>query len=192
MILKVENEKEVLSEAVEQNVNEEHQTKQPKKMKPKEEIVKLQEEILELKEKLLRNQAEVENFKKRVTLEKINDRKYASKNLIADFLQPLEQMHKIVHMNTDNDLLKNFLLGFKMISDQLYQVLEADGLKKINSLDQVFDPNYHYAVEKEVNKDKENGINLEVIQEGYMYKDQILRPAMVKVNEWSDENGEDK
>ena len=85
MILKVENEKEVLSEAVEQNVNEEHQTKQPKKMKPKEEIVKLQEEILELKEKLLRNQAEVENFKKRVTLEKINDRKYASKKFDCRF-----------------------------------------------------------------------------------------------------------
>ena len=33
------------------------------------------------------------------------------KNLIADFLQPLEQMHKIVHMNTDNDLLKKFLTG---------------------------------------------------------------------------------
>ena len=189
---------EVVIEKVEDLV-EEHDTtdvdetkKTTKKLKPKEEIIVLLEQVKELKEELLRNQAEVENFKKRTNLEKIKDRKYASKDLIADFLQPLEQMHKIVNMQTDNDLLKNFLIGFKMISDQLYQVLENDGLKRINALNEPFDPNYHYAVEKLSDKEKNNGINLEVIQDGYMYKDQILRPAMVKVNEWSDENGENK
>lgn len=184
-------EKEVVLDEGNQTANGKSE-ETPKKLKPKEEILKLKNDVLQLKEELLKNQAELVNYKKRINQERINDRKYASRDLIGDFLQPLEQMSKIVSMETDNDLLKNFLLGFKMISDQLYQVLENDGLEKIESLDKKFDPNYHYAVEKENDKTKENGTNLEVIQEGYMYKEKILRPAMVKVNEWSEENGEDK
>jgi molecular chaperone GrpE len=97
---------------------------------------------------LLRNAAELENFKKRMTQERINDRKYASKNLIHDILNPLDQLNKIVHLPTDNELLKNFLIGFKMINDQIYQLLEADGLKEIDALEKPFDPKLHYAVEK--------------------------------------------
>ena len=140
----------------------------------------------------MRNAAELENFKKRMTQERINDRKYASKNLINDVLNPLEQLNKIVHLSVDNDTLKNFLIGFKMINDQMYQILESDGLKAIDAVNQPFDPKLHYAVEKVEDKDKQKGLIIEVIQKGYMYKEQLLRPAMVKVNEWSEENGKDE
>lgn|SRR5690554_795103 len=166
--------------------------KKERKNKYKEKIEELELEIKSLKEQNLRNYAELENFKKRMMQERINDRKYASKDLIADLLQSLDQLQKIVLMPTDNELLKNFLIGFKMINDQLFQVLENDGLKAIDALDKPFDPNFHYAVEKTNDKEKPNGVNVKVIQTGYMYKDKLLRPAMVKVNEWSEENGEDK
>ena len=61
----------------------------------------------------------------------------------------------------------------------------------IKALGEKFDPNYHYAVEKESNKDKEDGIILEVVNVGYTYKERVLRPAMVKVNEWSEDNNEE-
>jgi molecular chaperone GrpE len=79
-----------------------------------------------------------------------------------------------------------------MINDQCFNVLFNDGLKEIEAINQPFNPNYHYAIEKVSNKEQPNGINLEVIQKGYTYKEQLLRPAMVKVNEWSEENGENK
>ncbi|PKK93264.1 MAG: nucleotide exchange factor GrpE [Tenericutes bacterium HGW-Tenericutes-6] len=167
-------------------------SKKEKKSKHKEQIEKLEEEIKVLRDKVLRNAAELENFKKRTNQERIQDRKYASKNLISDILNPLDQLNKVVNMQTDSDLLKNFLIGFKMINDQLYNVLIQDGLKEINALNQPFDPNYHYAIEKVSDKEKPNGINIEVIQKGYTYKDQLLRPAMVKINEWSEENGKDE
>ncbi|MDX9691568.1 MAG: nucleotide exchange factor GrpE [Acholeplasmataceae bacterium] len=166
--------------------------KKEKRNKHKEQVEALELEIKDLKDKFLRNVAELDNFKKRMTQERINDRKFASKNLINDFLVPLEQLDKVCHMQTDNELLKNFLIGFKMINDQFYNILTQDGLKEIDALNKPFDPNYHYAIEKVSNKGKTNGINLEVVQKGYLYKDQILRPAMVKVNEWSDENGKDE
>lgn len=183
--LKIEHENEEFLE-------EPHAQKKEKKNKHKEQVEALEQEIKSLKDKLLRNAAELENFKKRMIQERINDRKYASKNLIGDVLIPLEQMNKAVNMKTDNDLLKNFLIGFKMINDQLYATLEQDGLKEIEALGKPFDPKYHHAIEKVSNPDQPNGINLEVSQKGYTYKEQILRPAMVIVNEWSEENGKDE
>jgi len=179
-----------------EEVHVEHETleatKKEKKNKHKEHVEKLEADIKGLSDKLLRNQAELENFKKRIQQERVQDRKFASKNLIADILNPLDQLNQVVQMPTDNDLLKNFLIGFKMINDQFYNVLTQDGLKEIEALNQPFDPNYHYAIEKLSDKDKPNGINLEVIQKGYLYKEQLLRPAVVKINEWSEENGKDE
>jgi molecular chaperone GrpE len=170
----------------------EEPTKKEKKNKYKEKIEALEQEVAQLKDKLLRNAAELENFKKRITLERINDRKFASKNLVFDILEPLDQLNMIINMETDNDVLKNFLYGFKMLNDKFYEVLKNDGLKEIDALNKQFDPKYHHAIEKESDESKPNGINLKVIQKGYMYKEQLLRPAMVKINEWSDENGENK
>lgn len=152
----------------------------------------LEEKVKELEDLLLRNRAELENFKKRMTMERINDRKFASKNLIEQLLNPLDQFDRVVNMESDNELLKNFLIGFKMINAEIYKVLEDDGLKEIDAYKKPFDPKYHYAVEKVNLKEEENNINLEVIQKGYLYKEQLLRPATVKINEWSEENGENK
>jgi len=166
--------------------------KKERRNKNKEMIEKLNGEILEYKDKHLRNIAELENFKKRMNQERINDRKFASKNLITDILAPLDQLNTVVNMETNNELLKSFLIGFKMINDQLYKLLENDGLKEIDALNKQFDPKIHHAVEKVSDLDKENGINLEIIKKGYTYKDQIIRPVMVKINEWREENGKDK
>ena len=180
---------EVIQETDHINENEH---KKEKKSKSKEHIEQLEHEVKDLKDKLLRNAAELENFKKRMNQERINDRKFASKTLIGDLLSPLDQFDRVVNMPTENDLLKNFLIGFKMINDSIYQVLNQDGLKEIEALNQPFDPKYHYAVEKIHDADKPDGINVEVIQKGYLYKDQLLRPAMVKINEWSENNGKDE
>ncbi len=189
----MEENKDLMGEH-ENEVHEEetHVQKKERKNKHKEQVEQLEQEIKNYKDKLLRNAAELENFKKRMNQERIIDRKYASKNLVGDILIPLEQMNKAVNMKTDNDLLKNFLIGFKMINDQFYATLEQDGLKEINALNQPFDPKLHHAIEIVSDLDQPNGINLEVSQKGYTYKEQILRPAMVIVNEWSEENGKDE
>lgn len=163
-----------------------------RKNKYKEQLAERDKEIFKLKEMVLRDAAELENFKKRMQTERINERKFASKNLIAELLAHLDHLKMAVDMKTEDATLKNFLVGFKMISDSLYKVLADDGLKEIDALHQQFDPKVHHAVEKESVQDKPNGINLKVVSKGYTYKDQLLRPAMVVVNEWSDENGKDE
>ena len=183
-----EKEKEFLEE--EQIVEDKKESKKTKKDKKQQEIDDLKLEVAKYQEEFLKSKADLENYKKRINDERIKDRKYAATNLISDLLMPLDQLKKVVNVEVDDDKLKNYLIGFKMISNQIYQVLEDDGLKEIKALNEKFDPNYHYAVEKENNKEIEDGIITEVINIGYTYKERILRPAMVKVNEWSEENNE--
>ena len=167
--------------------------KQPKKKATsKDKIEALEKEILELKDKNLRVVAEYENARKRIETQRIQDRKYASKYLIDQLLTPLSQLDKIVELDTEDDKLKNFLIGFKMIKDQIFKTLEADGLKEIDALNKPFDPNFHEAMEKIHDQNLPNGINVAVINKGYMYKEQLLKLATVKVNEWSEDNGENK
>ena len=101
-------------------------------------------------------------------------------------------MNIVVNGNVENPELKNYLIGFKMINDQIFDILEEEGLKLIKTDGEKFDPMYHYAVEKEEDKEKENGIILKTTQTGYLFKDRVIRPAMVTVNEWSEENGKNK
>ncbi len=154
-------------------------------------VKELEDEIESLKNDLLRNQADFENFKKRMHQERVIDRKYAAMDVIHDLLLPLDQLNKVVSIEVDDPILKNYLIGFKMINDQIFQVLEDNGVTQIKSLGEVFDPRVHHAVEKEHNSEIENHIITEEIQKGYLYKDRIIRPAMVKVNEWSENYGEE-
>lgn len=180
------NEKEL--ESVVEEVLEETVDKKDTKKEKKDKFEKLKEENNQLKEQYLKSIAELENYKKRMNDERIKDRKYGSTNLIDSLLIPLDQLKKVVAMEVDDDKLRNFLIGFKMISDNIFNVLEEDGVKEVDALNKQFDPNFHYAVEKDNNPELENGIVTEVEQVGYMYKDRLLRPAMVKVNEWSEDN----
>lgn len=176
--------KEETNEEKVEDKKEEKVSKKETKNKYKEENNKLKEEISFLKNELLRNRADLENFKKRMKEEAIKDRKYASTNLITDIITPLEYLVRAVEFKSDNQEMNNFLIGFKMISNQLMDVLIADGLSVIeaNSGDD-FNPEVHHAMSTEKNDEVEKNKILEVFSRGYKYKDRIIKPAMVKVSE---------
>lgn len=172
----------------EESTNSEANEK-PKKIK-KEKRDKLKDEILELKAKntelknsYLKAHADLENTKKRLVTQAAVDRTYATQKILGDLLGPIDMLSKATNMETENPELKNFLIGFKMISDQLISTLESEGVKEIKAKAEKFDPKYHHAVSKEHIDDVSPDMVVEVIQTGYMYKDRVLRPAMVKVSE---------
>lgn len=172
------------TEATEEVVEPEKKVKKEPKNKYKEEVIKLKAEIDELKNSLLRNRADLENFKKHMKEEAIKDRKYASVNLITDIITPLEYLTKACEFQTDSVEMNNFLIGFKMIANQLTDVLINDGLKVINcNIGDEFDPTIHHAVATEKREDMEGNKVLEVVSKGYLYKERIIKPAMVKVSE---------
>ena len=180
--INLEVDEKLINEDEIENENTSKSKKNNKKNK-QESSKKLEEKIAILSDQLLRNKAELENFKKRNNEERIKDRVYASVDLITNLLNPLDMLKQVVNIEQDNELLKNYLIGFKMISEQIFLTLEKDGLKEIDALNKSFDPKFHYAVEKTLDETKPSGIVLEVEQKGYIYKDKVIRPAMVKINE---------
>ena len=86
----------------------------------------------------------------------------------------------------DNDLsdeVSKFLAGFKLIYTTMIGILNKFEVKEIQAEGIEFDPEYHHAVLTDHDESKPSGVVLEVLQKGYMYKDRVIRPAMVKVNE---------
>lgn len=189
------DEKELKQETTETVDSKDTHTKEKKKSekdKLKDEIEQLKADNAMLKDQYLRERAELENFKKRTHQERIVERKYAAQNIIEQLITPIDQLKIVTNMPVDNDVLKNYLIGFKMINDQILGLLEQEGLKEIKAMNEMFDPNIHHAIDTVCEKDKPKGMILAVQQTGYMFKERVIRPAMVKVNEWSDENGNNK
>ncbi|MFA5720504.1 MAG: nucleotide exchange factor GrpE [Acholeplasmataceae bacterium] len=189
----MEKEKDIkdVNEAVDEAVKEKEvkPKKKTKQQRLEDEISELKLENLRLSEKVLKALADGENYKKRLNHERELEKKYSNMYLIEKLIPALDQLRLVTSYEVEEPSLKNYLIGFKMINDQLYQTLEDDGLKVVDGMNQIFDPKYHYAIEKISDKEKENGLIVSQTQVGYMYKERTIRPAMVVVNEWSDENG---
>lgn len=147
-----------------------------------EETLDLEEEVKRLKDLYLRTLADAENFKRRINEERIRERKYAAQGLLEKLISVIDIFDQAIGVETDDPKLKNFLTGFTIINKQLNEILEEEGVKKIDARNQIFDPAYHHAVEVEHDENKEDNIVLEVYQNGYTFKDRVLRPALVKVN----------
>lgn len=188
-----EEEKEELKET-ETEVVEKEETSEPedvlekpskdkKKVKElKEKIACLEQELANVKNEMLLDRAELENFKRRTNDERIKDRKYANQTLLSDMINVIDIFDKAVSSNTEEELLKKYLLGFQMINMQLQQVMKDYGVEKIKDLGEKFNPSVHQAIETVEVEGVEEGQVVEVVMQGYMYKDRVLRPSMVKVS----------
>ena len=162
--------------------------KQYKKMQNKinalnEEIDELKKELEKAKNDVLLAKAEEVNFKKRVDADKNQMIEYANQKILEKMITQLDMFDKVVSMPTEDPVLKNYLLGFQMINNNLKQVLEEEGVKKIEcKLYEKLDPKYQHALQTAWDENYEEDVILQELQTGYLYKGRILRPTLVKVN----------
>lgn len=150
-----------------------------------QEIELLNKQISDLKEALLRNQADLQNYKRRKDEEATIFQKYKNEDLIKELLTIVDNFERAIKMD-DNDLsdeVSKFLAGFKLIYTNTINILNKFDVTEIKAEGLEFDPTYHHAVLTEHDENKPSGVVLEVLQKGYIYKDRVIRPAMVKVNE---------
>ena len=142
---------------------------------------KLVEEIEQLKDRLLRNQAEFENFKRRTQKEKTAERKYKAEELALELLPILDNFERALQTDVSEEN-KGFVEGMQMVYNQLQTALKSQGVEQIETVNKEFDPTYHHAVMQIEDEKFESNIIVEELQKGYMLKDKVIRPAMVKVN----------
>lgn len=178
--LVVEPEKELTSKK--EQVKEE-KTKKKKKSSIENQLESVQEELQNVKDKYYRNLAEMENFKKRMNEDLKKERKYAGITMADKLIDSLEVFDQALNMQTEDKNMMNFLYGFKMIKDMMFNALKDEGVVLVESkIGDDFDPNIHEAMDKEYNPEQKENTILKVVKKGYKFKDRILRPAMVVIN----------
>ena len=145
----------------------------------------LEDKIKNLEEALLRSQAELINYKRRKDEETNRIIKYAEEDILKGFLPILDNFERAIGMDDDDleDEVSKFLEGFKLMYKQIKDLFEKFEVKEIDCLGKEFDPALEQAVVMDHDETKESGVVTVVLQKGYMYKDRVLRTAMVKVNE---------
>ena len=145
----------------------------------------LSNRIKTLEDTVLRSQAELLNYRKRKDEETARILKYAEEDVLAGLLPILDNFERAITMDDNNfgDETSKFLEGFRMVYNQTRTLLEKFEVKEIDCLGKEFDPATEQAVSTEKDESKPSGTVLKVYQKGYMYKDKVLRLAMVIVNE---------
>lgn len=170
-------------ERTETEANAEQPTEQsPSDQELTNELEQLRALAEENNQRLLRAQADFDNFRKRTQKEKEELAKYASMKLIDQLLPVVDNFERALQAGQDNPEMSSFSKGVDMIFRQLLQVLEQEGLQAMNAVGQPFNPEFHQAIMQVESDEHEEGIVVEEVQKGYMLKDKVLRPAMVKVS----------
>lgn len=143
-------------------------------------IKQLEEKVAELMAGWQRTQADFVNFKKQAVDERIKLISGAGADII-DQLLPVLDHFQLAAKHLPRELeTNNWAIGIKQIEKQFENILFENGLERIESVGQEFNPELHEAIE-EIESDKPSGIIVEEILSGYKFAGSVLRPAKVKV-----------
>ncbi len=173
---------------------------QPLENNKSEEIdeASLEDKLNEAQDKILRALAETENQRRRFERETKEAFEYGGFNLARETLSVLDNLQR-AHLSIKNDEnlkdskdLNKFLNNIEIIEKDLITIFEKNNIKKINCLNEKFDPNNHQAM-LEIEDEKVNpGTILQEIQPGYFYKDRLLRPSYVAIAKKKDIKNNEK
>ena len=178
---KHEEKKVDLSAKVEDEVKtaENPETKEPEV----DELEALKEENQKLKDSFLRAYAEAENTKKRCAQELEKNSKYAISSFAKELLAVADNLGRALSAVNEETMksCEGMIKGVEMTQNELTKVFAKFGIKKIDCLGKVFDPNFEQVVQEIEDAEKPAGTIISELQAGYMINDRILREAMVIV-----------
>lgn len=148
----------------------------------------------DLRDRLLRAHAEMENLRRRTEREVQDAKRYANASFARDLLAVADNLRRAIDSAAPPDkaedesvddggdpVLGAFLQGVELTERELLKALEKNGVTKLDPKGQLFDPHRHEAVFEAPDPSVPSGTVVQVMQEGYMIGDRILRPAMVGV-----------
>ena len=146
------------------------------------ELERLKQQLQQAEEQYLRTLADFENTKKRLHREKEEFVRYASETVVRELLPVIDSLDQaLVAVDKEADP-QAVIKGVHLIYRQLLGLLDREGVKRIQTAGQPFDPHQHEAVAHVETSDgtAENTV-VEEVQVGYTMHGKVLRPAMVKV-----------
>lgn len=176
---------ETVNEAVEEEVQEDNVSEESVEetlTEDQQRIQELETKLEEISQKNLRLQADYDNFRRRSREEQAASLKYKSQSLLEQLLPALDNFERALKTEATNEQTKTLIQGMEMVYRQLADALKQEGLTEVPTVGEKFDPNMHQAVMQVEDSEYESNTVIEELQKGYMLKDRVIRPAMVKVN----------
>lgn len=149
----------------------------------KKQNVELTAKLEEAENRMLRMQADFENSRRRTRLDLEATEKYKAQSLITELLPAIDNFERALQVEADNDQVKSLLQGMEMVYRSLLDALKKEGAEQIEAVGKEFDPHLHQAIMQVEDSNFGSNVVVEEFQKGYMLKDRIIRPAMVKVNQ---------
>ena len=164
---------------VTENFSEEEKSEESEIIDP---IKTLEEKILELEKEKQYSTAEIVNLRQRYARERNTLVKFSSMNLASKILPVLDNLEKAISI--ENNESEKFIEGVNMTLKSLRSTLENEGVQKIEARDKLFDPSFMEAIAViPTPEGKEPGSVVEIVEEGYMFHDRLLRPVKVIVSD---------
>jgi molecular chaperone GrpE len=144
----------------------------------KSQLIETESKASEYKDGWARSQAEFQNYKKRI--ERDNELTYASMkgDIVKKVLPVLDDLERALQNRPADDAWAN---GIELIARKLQNILESEGVKRIEARGTAFDPNFHEAITHEPSEEVGSGYVIDVVQNGYMLGERVIRPALVRV-----------
>nr|WP_322107587.1 nucleotide exchange factor GrpE [Cytobacillus dafuensis] len=143
----------------------------------------LEAKLADAENRYIRLQADFDNSRRRARLDIEASEKYRAQKLISDLLPAIDNFERALQMETDSEQVKSVLQGMEMVYRSLLEALKNEGAEQIESVGKEFDPHIHQAVMQVEVEGFESNTVVEEFQKGYILKDRVIRPAMVKVNQ---------
>jgi molecular chaperone GrpE len=137
----------------------------------------------DVKEQMTYLAADFDNYKKRMSKERDEDRKFADSKLLKEFLVVADNLERAVAALPPDDQDKGLLAlkqGVELTLKQFHSILTLHGVTKIKALGEKFDPRMHEVMFQEETDKAPDDTVLEELQSGYLLHERVLRPALVK------------
>ena len=140
---------------------------------------KLEAALAEKDAQMLRLRADFDNFRRRSAKEREELAAVVTQGILTDMLPLLDNFERA--LLAEGSDLDSFRAGVSMIYKQMQEALAKNGLEVIDTKDKKFDPNFHQAVMRVQDPEKEDDTIEQELQKGYMVKGRVIRPSMVQV-----------
>jgi molecular chaperone GrpE len=128
-----------------------------------------------------RSRAEFANYKRRIERDQIQAQQYATGSIVRRYLDVLDDLERALKNRPQEGEGAVWAQGIELIYRKFINLLEVEGVKPMEAEGEMFDPNLHEAITNEDSPEHESGQVIEVVKQGYLLGDRVLRPALVRV-----------
>lgn len=150
-------------------------------------IANYEVELKEIRDAYLRKAAEFENYKKRSENEQSILLKYAAEPFIKNMLHIYDDLDRSLQHATEENA-QSLAEGVKLVFDKFTKILENQGVVRMDAKGKPFDVHFHEALMARPAGDVPDQTVLDVVENGYLYKDKVIRHAKVIVSQAIEEN----